>query len=136
MSQADRERSTERIPLSRERVLLGAIAVADAGGTGSLTIRSLAQHLGVKPMSLYYYVSGKDEIVDGIVDLVFSEIDLPAPDGDWRTGDGAARKVGPSSAAAATPGRSRCCSRGPLLARRRCATTTRSSAACGEPASR
>ena len=71
--------------LSRERVLRGAMAVADAGGIDALTIRSLAQSLGVKPMSVYYYVANKDEILDGIVDLVFSEIELPAPDGDWRT---------------------------------------------------
>jgi AcrR family transcriptional regulator len=71
--------------LSRERVLQGAVAVADAGGINSLTIRSLAQSLGVKPMSVYYYVANKDEILDGIIDLVFSEIELPTPGGDWRT---------------------------------------------------
>lgn len=74
----------ERRRLSRERVLRGAMAVADAGGIDSLTIRSLARSLGVKPMSVYYYVANKDEILDCIVDLVFSEIELPAPDGDWR----------------------------------------------------
>ncbi len=74
----------ERAPLSRERVLRGAVAVADAGGIGSLTIRSLAQELGVKPMSVYYHVANKDEILDGIVDIVFGEIDLPSADGDWR----------------------------------------------------
>ncbi|MER7133200.1 TetR/AcrR family transcriptional regulator [Streptosporangium saharense] len=71
-------------PLSRERVLHGALAVADAGGIGSLTIRSLAQALGVKPMSVYHHVANKDEILDGIVDLVFQEIELPSADGDWR----------------------------------------------------
>jgi AcrR family transcriptional regulator len=74
----------DRAPLSRERVLRAAVAVADAGGIGSLTIRSLAQELGVKPMSVYYYVANKDEILAGIVDLVFSEIDLPSPGGEWR----------------------------------------------------
>jgi AcrR family transcriptional regulator len=74
----------ERVPLSRDRVLSGAIAVTDAGGLGSLTIRSLANELGVKPMSVYHYVANKDEILDGIVDLVFGEIDLPVVDGDWR----------------------------------------------------
>lgn len=74
----------ERRRLSRERVLRGAMAVADAGGIDSLTIRSLAQSLGVKPMSVYYYVANKDEILDGIVEMVFSEIELPAVDGDWR----------------------------------------------------
>jgi AcrR family transcriptional regulator len=75
-----------RTPLSRERVLLGAFAVADAGGLESLTIRSLAHELGVKPMSVYYHVANKGEIIDGIVDLVYGEIELPAPDGDWLTG--------------------------------------------------
>jgi AcrR family transcriptional regulator len=77
--------SAERAPLSRARVLCGAVAVADAGGLGSLTIRSLARELGVKPMSVYYYVANKDEILDGIVELVFSEIELPATDGEWRS---------------------------------------------------
>jgi AcrR family transcriptional regulator len=75
----------ERVPLSRERVLGGALAVADAGGLVALTIRSLAHELGVKPMSVYHYVANKDEIIDGIVDLVFSEIELPSIDGDWRS---------------------------------------------------
>ncbi|MQA07766.1 MAG: TetR family transcriptional regulator [Pseudonocardiaceae bacterium] len=80
-----REGPQERTPLSRERVLRGAVAIADAGGIGSLTIRSLAQELGVKPMSVYHHVANKDEILDGIVDLVFSEIELPSADGDWRS---------------------------------------------------
>jgi AcrR family transcriptional regulator len=73
----------QRAPLSRERVLRGAMTIADGGGIGALTIRSLARQLGVKPMSVYYYVAGKDEILDGIVDLVFSEIGLPSAGGDW-----------------------------------------------------
>jgi len=62
----------------------GALAVADAGGLAALTIRSLAHELGVKPMAVYHYVANKDEILDGIVDLVFAEIVLPSPDGAWR----------------------------------------------------
>jgi AcrR family transcriptional regulator len=85
MTQSVSESPAERVPLSRERVLRGAVAVADAAGIGALTMRSLATELGVKPMSLYHYVTGKDEILDGIVDLVFSEIQLPAADGDWRS---------------------------------------------------
>jgi AcrR family transcriptional regulator len=73
-----------REPLSRERVLTSALAVADAGGLERLTIRSLAQELGVKPMSVYHYVANKDEILDGLVDLVFAEIELPMPTGEWR----------------------------------------------------
>ena len=85
MTQSVSESPAERVPLSRERVLRGAVAVADAAGIGALTMRSLATELGVKPMSLYHYVTGKDEILDGIVDLVFSEIELPAADGDWQS---------------------------------------------------
>ncbi|MGH3498386.1 MAG: TetR/AcrR family transcriptional regulator [Nocardioidaceae bacterium] len=76
--------STQRARLSRDRVLHSAVALADAGGIGALTIRSLAKELGVKPMSVYHYVANKDEIIDAIVDIVFSEIDVPTPGGDWR----------------------------------------------------
>jgi AcrR family transcriptional regulator len=77
--------NSERVPLTRERVLRGAVAVADAGGIAALTIRTLAQQLGVKPMSVYHYVANKDEILDSIVDMVFGEIELPSPGGDWQT---------------------------------------------------
>jgi AcrR family transcriptional regulator len=60
------------------------MALADQGGVASLTIRSLAQHLDVKPMSLYHYVANKTEILDAIVDVVFDEIDLPTAGADWR----------------------------------------------------
>ena len=108
------------------------MAIADAGGIGSLTIRSLAQELGVKPMSVYHYVANKDEILDGIVDLVFGEIELPSAEGDWRA-EMHRRAPRPARCWDATPGRSRCCSRAPARARRRCATTTRSSPACAVP---
>jgi len=71
-------------PLSRERVLRAAVELADAGGIASLTIRSLADKLDVKPMSVYHHVANKDVILDGIVDQVFTEIDLPEATGDWR----------------------------------------------------
>lgn len=74
----------KRLPLSREKVLECALDLADESGIAALTIRSLALSMGTKPMSLYYYVANKDEILDGIVDLVFSEIELPSPAGDWR----------------------------------------------------
>ncbi|WP_405068156.1 TetR/AcrR family transcriptional regulator [Kribbella sp. NBC_01510] len=80
---SDAPRARQR--LSRERVLNAAVGVADAGGLGALTIRSLAQELGAKPMSVYYHVAGKEAILDGIVDVVFGEIDLPSPGGDWRS---------------------------------------------------
>ena len=61
------------------------MTVADGGGIGALTIRSARQQLGVKPMSIYHYVANKDEIIDAIVDLVFSEIELPVIGDEWRT---------------------------------------------------
>lgn len=85
MPTAASSHSRERQPLSRDRVLRGAVAVADAGGIAALTIRSLAQELGVKPMSVYHHVANKEEILDGIVDQVFGEIELPTLDGEWRT---------------------------------------------------
>ena len=136
MSEPVSERPAGRPPLSRERVLRGAVAVADAGGIGALTIRSLASELGVKPMSVYHYVASKDEILDGIVDLVFSEIELPAAGGDWRSRDAPAGATRPATRCGATPGRSGSWSRGPIPARRRCATTTRPSAPCAPRASR
>ena len=77
--------SAPRPRLSRERVLQGAVAVADAGGIASLTIRSLAAELGVKPMAVYHHVANKEEILDGIVDIVFSEIELPTIGGEWHS---------------------------------------------------
>jgi len=79
--------TTDRSPrprLSKERVLRAAVAIADRGGLPGLTIRSLAKELGAKPMSLYYYVASKDELLDSLVDVVFEEIELPDPQGDWR----------------------------------------------------
>lgn len=78
------DRRQKRTPLSRDRVLRAALSVADRDGLGGLTIRALAKDLGVKPMSVYHHVAGKEEILDGIVDLVFGEMDLPSPHGRWR----------------------------------------------------
>ena len=76
--------SPVRTPLTRDRVLLGAMEIADAGGIASLTIRSLAQALGVKPMSVYYYVANKDEILDGILNFVISEFELAIGGPNWK----------------------------------------------------
>jgi len=73
-----------RAPLSRERVLRSAIRLADAAGIESLTMRRLAQELGVEAMTLYYYVTKKDDILNGIVDMVTSEIELPSSGADWK----------------------------------------------------
>ena len=64
----------QRIPLSRERVLSTAVALADAHGTEALTMRRLAEELGVEAMSLYHHVPNKEALLDGVVDLVFAEI--------------------------------------------------------------
>lgn len=84
MSVSTQNLPPKRIPLSRERVLRCALDLADESGITSLTIRSLANSMGTKPMSLYHYVANKDEILDGIVDAVFNEIDLPSAAGQWR----------------------------------------------------
>jgi AcrR family transcriptional regulator len=74
-----------RAGLNRERVLRAALALADEGGIEALTMRRLGERLQVEAMSLYNHVAGKDDILDGIVDLVFSEIELPSSDADWKT---------------------------------------------------
>ena len=73
-----------RLPLTRERVLRTAIALADEGGIEALSMRKLGHELGVEAMSLYNHVAGKNDLLDSITDLVLSEIELPA-DGDWKT---------------------------------------------------
>lgn len=77
--------STPRPPLSRERVIAAAVAVADERGVTAVSMRKVAERLGVEAMSLYHHVANKDAILDGIVDAVFAEIELPEPDLDWRT---------------------------------------------------
>jgi AcrR family transcriptional regulator len=73
-----------RAPLSKERVLRAAVALADNGGIASLSMRKLAEELGVEAMSLYHHVANKDEILDGMVDVVFGEIDLPSTGAHWK----------------------------------------------------
>jgi AcrR family transcriptional regulator len=82
-------RPKPRIRLSEDKVLRAAIQIADKSGIDSLTMRKLAQKLGVEAMTLYYYVTKKDDILDGILDLVVSEIEVPSEGGDWK---GALRK--------------------------------------------
>jgi AcrR family transcriptional regulator len=77
--------NSPRVPLSIERVLETAMAMADERGLETLTMRRLAAELGVEAMSLYYYVSRKEEILDGIVDLVLAEIEPPSSGSDWKT---------------------------------------------------
>jgi AcrR family transcriptional regulator len=76
--------SQPRIPLSRERVHGAAVGFADQNGIASLSMRKLGDALGVEAMSLYNHVANKDELLDGMVDFVFSEIELPFGADDWR----------------------------------------------------
>jgi AcrR family transcriptional regulator len=75
--------ATKRAALNRDRVLRAAMRLADEGGLDSLSMRRLGQTLGVEAMSLYNHVAGKDEILDGLGDLVMREFELPPPDGEW-----------------------------------------------------
>src|SRR5438876_8125429 len=78
-------RAERRVPLSRERVLRAAFDRTDKDGIESLSMRKLAQELGVEAMSLYRHVRNKGEIVDGMIDLVFGEIGLPPRGADWKS---------------------------------------------------
>ncbi|RKE17722.1 TetR/AcrR family transcriptional regulator C-terminal domain-containing protein [Streptomyces sp. TLI_171] len=78
--------SARRSPLNRERVLLAAVALADRIGIEALSMRGLAQELGVVPMALYKHVANKDELLDGMVEVIVGEIVRPEADGDWRAG--------------------------------------------------
>ena len=79
------EGARPRLPLSRDRVLRAAVALADQGGVDALSMRKLAQELGVVPMALYKHVASKDELLDGMIDVVVGEIDPPAAGTDWKT---------------------------------------------------
>ena len=78
------ERRSKRAPLSRERVVTAAVALADEKGAAGVTMRAIAGQLGVEAMSLYNHVSGREDILDGMVDAVFAEIHVPAPAADWK----------------------------------------------------
>jgi AcrR family transcriptional regulator len=76
--------SGDREPLSRERILITAVAIADQHGVGELSMRKLAKELGFEVMSLYNHVDSKDDLLDGMVDLVAAEIDEPAAGMAWQ----------------------------------------------------
>ena len=77
--------AARRARLSRDRVLRAAITQADAAGLDELSMRKLAETLDVAPMALYRHVASRDDLIDGMIDVVFSEIELPALGPDWRT---------------------------------------------------
>jgi AcrR family transcriptional regulator len=76
-------KTAPRLPLSRDRILQAALELVDKGGIGSLTMRKLGQALGFEAMSLYNHVANKDDVLDGILDLVLDESEPPSPAGDW-----------------------------------------------------
>lgn len=92
MTTSARETTESKIPLSRDRVLATAVTLADEEGIEAITMRNLAQRLGVEAMSLYYHVDNKAALLDGMVDVVVDEIfeqvgalDSPSPEDDWKT---------------------------------------------------
>src|SRR6266496_5619691 len=76
--------AVRRAPLSRDQVLRAAVALADQSGIGALSMRKLGEAVGVEAMSLYNHVAGKGDLLDGMVDVVFSEIGLPSGDAGWK----------------------------------------------------
>jgi AcrR family transcriptional regulator len=80
-----KQKIATRKPLSRARVLQAAVALADEAGLEAFSMRGLAQELGVVPMALYKHIANKEELLDGMVDIVFSEIGLPSGDLEWRS---------------------------------------------------
>ena len=85
MAKKDSPQPTSRAGLSKERVLRAAATLADEIGIASLSMRKLGEALGVEAMSLYRHVANKDDILDGIVDIVASEFEVPSIGGNWKT---------------------------------------------------
>ena len=85
MTRRTAAKAEPRIPLSRERVLRAAIALADEGGIEALSMRKLAKELGVEAMSLYNHVANKDDVLDGIVEAAWGEVVVPTGEADWKT---------------------------------------------------
>jgi AcrR family transcriptional regulator len=75
---------TNKVRLSRERIVEAAVALADAGGFDSLSMRNLADELDAAPMALYRHVANKEDLIDGMVDVVFGEMYPPAIKGTWK----------------------------------------------------
>jgi AcrR family transcriptional regulator len=84
MTRPARPATEGRAPLSRDQVLRAAVAFADEHGIGSLSMRKLGEVVGVEAMSLYNHVASKAELLDGMIDMVFAEIDLPSRGASWK----------------------------------------------------
>ena len=74
-----------RTRLNRDRVIAAAVALADAAGLEGLSMRRLGEELGVEAMSIYNHVANKDDLINGMADAVFAEIELPSHSDDWKT---------------------------------------------------
>lgn len=81
---AERAEAPRRAPLNRDRVLRAAVALADGAGIETLSMRNLARDLGVVPMALYKHVANKEELLDGMVDVIIGEIDPPVHGANWK----------------------------------------------------
>jgi AcrR family transcriptional regulator len=88
MSPATATDTTRPHKLTKERVLLAGVGLADQSGMEGFTIRKLATELDTKPMTIYHHLPNKEAIIDGMVDLVFAEIDVPPTGADWKTAIG------------------------------------------------
>jgi AcrR family transcriptional regulator len=86
MAKPTRSKSSGRAPVTRERAVASAIALADSDGLPALTMRKLAEALGIEAMSLYHHVANKEDLIDGMIDFVFGEIDLPSEKANWKVG--------------------------------------------------
>jgi AcrR family transcriptional regulator len=84
MEQAQARKPGRRARVSRDQVLDAALAIADEGGLGAITMASVGARLGVEAMSLYRHIGNKEEMLDGLVDRVFSEIEVPHDPRDWK----------------------------------------------------
>jgi len=82
---AQKLEAPRRVPLSKDRVLRAAVALADGSGIESLSMRNLAEELGVVPMALYKHVANKEQLLDGMIDVVVGEIDPPLHGTDWKS---------------------------------------------------
>lgn len=85
MARSKTKKSPSRVQLSRDRILLAAVELADADGIESLSMRKLAQSLNVEAMSLYNHVKNKEDMLDGMVEFVVAKITCPSLDADWKT---------------------------------------------------
>jgi AcrR family transcriptional regulator len=75
---------TKRTALTRDRIVLAAVRVADRGGLSGVSMRTVGRELGVEAMSLYHHIAGKDDLIDELADWVFTHIQMPTPDQPWR----------------------------------------------------